>query len=168
MAKAPEPEPLEAEPEAISEVEPDLEETEVMLEPEESADSPLEVSTISAEPEPAGLLEDDTFSPPQITPGQMPMAPPELPPAPVATEDPAYQKIRQTLEATGDLKPKPTDPMAETFMVPPASLEEAKPAFEDLDALPDFDADDDDSLDLGSDSESMSFGDELLDDLDDE
>ncbi|MDR2388088.1 MAG: hypothetical protein LBE80_10985, partial [Deltaproteobacteria bacterium] len=72
------------------------------------------------------------------------------------------------LESTGDLKPRGPAGASETFMVPPASLEEAKLAAEDFDSLDDFEAPDDDSLDLGSDSDTLSIGEGLLDDLDDE
>ena len=118
-------------------------------------------------------LEDDTFSPPPLNPNvRPPSAGPELPEAPINHNGAAVQMIRQTLESTGDLKPQeafsaPVSPAAETFMVPPDSLQEALAPAGELDALPDFDSADDDSLDLDS-SESLSLGDGLLDDLDDD
>jgi hypothetical protein len=133
-----------------------------MLEPDDTTDSPVEVMTVAHGPESIDLLEDDTFSPPPSPAGQKPVGfAPELP---SSDTDSAVQKIRQTLEATGDLKPQP----AETFMVPPAELEEAKIDAEDLDPIQDFEIPDDDSLDFDTNSSSMDLDKDLLDDLDDE
>jgi hypothetical protein len=153
----------------MTEVEPDLDEPEVMLEPDDSGEPMVDVSSVEQVPETVNILKDDTFSPPPFEP--LPRPPAEIPgPAasPSAGIGNAVAQIRETLEATGDLKPRAAGNAAETFMVPPASLQEAQLAAEDLDSLDDFDAPDDDSLDLGSDSDSLSIGEGLLDDLDDE
>ncbi|MDR3134610.1 MAG: hypothetical protein LBU69_00780 [Deltaproteobacteria bacterium] len=134
-----------------------------MLEPDDSEVSTIEVTVTPKEPESVSLLEDDTYSPPPITPDLTP----ELPASP-AKGDSAVQKIRQTLESTGDLRPQAPKAPTETFMIPPANLEEAKLAVEDLDNLSDFDTPDDDSLDLDGEAESLDLGDGLLDDLEDE
>jgi hypothetical protein len=140
-----------------------------MLEPDDGAEMTVEVSSDTSIPETVTLLEDDTFSPPPYNPNQRPpTVAPELPVTPSSQGESTVQRIRETLESTGDLKPQSSNPMAETFMVPPGSLEEAKLAVEDLDTLQDFEVHEDDSLDLDSDSDSMSLGDGLLDDLDDE
>ena len=168
-AQRPAPPPPPPMPEPMPEVEPDLDEPEVMLEPDDTMEPPVEVSTLSQGPNGVNLLEDDTFSPPPPPPpGQRPPSiSPELPSLPPQVSDPTVQTIRQTLESTGDLKPQVAAAPGETFLVPPAAIEEARVADEDLDALSDFEIPDDDSLDIAE-SDSMDLGQDLLDDLDDE
>ncbi|MDR1310056.1 MAG: hypothetical protein LBL95_09220 [Deltaproteobacteria bacterium] len=149
--------------EVSAEVEPLLDEPEVMLEPDDGTEAPGDEGV-----EVVSLIEDDTFSPPPIIPGQRPpMVQPEIPPNPALAGENTVQKIRQTLVSTGDLKPNDEGP-GETFMVPPSSLVEAQVSLDDLDSIDDLAPPDDDSLDLGSEAESLDLGGDLLDDLDDE
>jgi hypothetical protein len=160
-----------------AEVVPDLDEPEVLLEPEfdEAPQPPVRPplpSPISLD-EPDGTsvevevaTVDDTITPIE-PPRPEPSMEPELPPPPRRQPDEsAINRIRETLESTGDIKPQPRADAAETFMVPPSKLEEAEPAIlsppDDLAGL-----DDEDSLDLGGDDDSMTLPPDL-DDLDDE
>jgi hypothetical protein len=155
--------------EITTDIEPDLEDPEVLLEPDEIPNQAAAVSQAAKQGDGLDIVnileEDDTFSPPE--PGSIPMSYPETPPlAQSLGGDGPARSIRRTLEATGDLRPQ----AAETFMVPSDNLEEA----EDLEAMPSldsvdldgFDAADDDSLDLGGD-DNLDLG-GSLDDLDDE
>jgi hypothetical protein len=103
---------------------------------------------------------DDTLSPVEAP---APHAPPELdsdlaPPPGRPLAEGAISSIRHTLESTGDIKPQVRQDAAETFMVPPSSLEEAEPL-----AAPDLEGDED-ALDLG---DTLDLGGDL-DDLDEE
>jgi hypothetical protein len=154
--------------EIAAEIEPEVEEAEVMLEPDDSSVSPVEAVSEPENLDEVSLLEDDTFSPTPVVRSQTPPTTnPEIAPNPaLENSDSTVQKIRQTLVSTGDLKPQPQ--VSETFVVPPSSLLEAQITPENLDTIQDFDIPDDDSLDLDSTSDSLDLGDDLLDDLDDE
>jgi hypothetical protein len=162
QAPPPVSEPAAAEEVELSPVEPDIEFSEVQLEPE------LDVEPVSPEPVKAqapqakvedtsvdvDILEDDTFSPSDVSVAEEITIEPELPaipkpettlavpaapraakpispaPKPAETVSPKYaestvQRIRKALESTGDIKPEPPKGAAETFMVPPSSLVEA-------------------------------------------
>jgi hypothetical protein len=157
------------------EIEADLDEPEVLLEPDDDFPAPASPGGAprqAAAGDDAGISidvvpVDDTMS--STTP------PPSPPPGQQGVGD-AISSIRQTLEATGDIKPQAArqaaqkSEAAETFMVPSSSLEEAVPmtadSLGDLDSLddaPDLETDDD-SLDL---SESLDL-DGDLGDLDDD
>jgi hypothetical protein len=165
----PVPPPAPPEVEIDAEFESELDEPEVMLEPDDTnvtTDAPGNEAESFDE---ISLMEDDTFSPAPLVPGQKPPGTtPELPSNPELYGSSTAQKIRQTLESTGDLKPQPQGVPAETFMVPPASLEEAQVTPEELDTLSDFEVSDDDSLDLDSEADTLDLGEDLLDDLDEE
>jgi hypothetical protein len=160
LAPPPQPESVEAPAEiSFDDLETPIDEPEVMLEPD------VEDNQANQEPRnfEVDLLDDDQFET-----SQPPTALAATEPSQKEINDSTLQRIRKTLEQTGDLKPSPAQSApSETFMVPSSSLEEAQ-----VEEVGDMDIDqigslDDDSLDLdpGHDDLDLSAS---LDDLDDE
>jgi hypothetical protein len=141
----------------------DLDVPEIFLEPDLEEPATVEETNIDIDvldDDLADLAEDDTRRPAPPPPPRP--APPETPPLDLdltaEADDSLITEIQGVLSATGDLgggpaaAGQPFPGAAETFMVPPASLEEASPI--DLD---------DDKLDLDSQDVNLDG----LDDLDD-
>jgi hypothetical protein len=155
-----------------AEIEPDLDEPEVLLEP----DDDYPVPPTPGGPPRQAASGDDTGISVDVVPVDDTISAPFHPPGQQGVGE-AINSIRQTLEATGDIKPQAgrqsaaqKNEAAETFMVPSSSLVEAETmaadSLGDLDSLddaPDLEADDD-SLDL---SDSLDL-DGDLGDLDDD